>query len=194
VTVDPTTLVPGTVVRSGSLVYVDTETISLDAAPDVIWEVGLVKEDGTECHWFLPVDLGRADTYALKVGGFHDRHPHGYHTPHDLVDDDGPHVTNRRTFAYDFARLTAGCILVGAVPSFDEARLRLLLRANGACPDWSHRVRCVETLTAGHLRREVGGLKDCARALGVPVDIDSLHTALGDARLARDIWQKVMGS
>lgn len=165
--------------------FVDVETISLDAAPDVIWEVALIEADGQEHTWFLPVDLGRADLYALKVGGFHDRHPQGHKGA------DG-YVSDPETFAFAFSEMTTGCHLVGAVPSFDEERLRLTLRAHGACPAWSHRVRCVETLTAGRLRREVGGLRDCADALGIEYDPADLHTALGDARLARRIWDTVM--
>lgn len=56
---------------------------------------------------------------------------------------------------------------------------------------WSHRLRCVETLTAGHLGREIGGLSDCAAALGI--DTPAAHTALGDARTARAIWDAILG-
>jgi DNA polymerase III epsilon subunit-like protein len=185
------------------VVFVDTETTGLDPDRHEIWEVGLIEADGTEHHWFLPVDLGSADPVALKIGRFHDRHPHGYHAPHDEVDDE-PHVTNRRTFAYDFARLTAGCHLVGAVVSFDEERLRKLLRANGACPDWHYHLVDVESLAAGWLARNFTrdaispeppwNSRDMTTALGVTVDESEKHTALGDARWAAAIYEAVMGS
>lgn len=166
--------------------WVDVETISLDAAPDVIWEVGLIEADGTEHHWFLPVDLGKADPKALKIGGYYERHPQGQTQRSSL------RVTSRDHFAAEFSRLTAGHHLGGAVVSFDEERLRLLLKANGGCPGWSHRVICVETLAAGHLRLPLPiGLRRTAGALGLKVVEDDLHTALGDARLARDVYMAV---
>lgn len=161
--------------------FVDCETTGLDPDVHEIWEVALIDVDGTEHHWFLPVDLGRADPYALKVGHFYERYDRPNRWPLDY-------------FATEFERLTAGKHLVGAVVSFDEERLRKLLRANGACPDWSHRTICVETLAAGHLKLPTPvGLRKTAELLDIKVDETALHTALGDARLAKTVYDHIMG-
>jgi hypothetical protein len=137
----------------------------------------------------LPVDLGRADPFSLKIGRFWERSPQRLHGSLRARGITSPHV-----FAHAFSRLTAGVHLAGAVVSFDEERLRRLLRTNGACPDWSHRVICVEALAVGRLRLPVPvGLAETAVLLGLEVDESVLHTALGDVRLAKAVWTAVMG-
>lgn len=170
--------------------FVDTETTGLHPDRHEIWEVGLITPDGAEHEWLLPVHhLEDADPFALQIGGFHERYPYGnVYTPAP----EKLRLTVRRQFARDFARLTHGCHLAGAVVSFDEERLRRLLLSQGVQPGWHHRLFCVETLTAGKLGRIVGGLSKCADALGISYDPDELHTALADARLARRIWRTVV--
>jgi DNA polymerase III epsilon subunit-like protein len=168
------------------IVWVDVETTGLSAEDHEIWEVALIEADGNERLWHLPVDLGKADAVALRIGRFYDRSP-------QVTDHDTGHLTPARAFAHHFSRLTAGKYLCGAVPSFDEERLRRLLRANGACPDWNHRLICVETLAAGAKGWPVPcGLAKTAELLGIPVDRGVLHTVLGDARLARDVYKHII--
>lgn len=190
------------------LAFVDTETTGLDPDQHEIWEVGLILREKHEngvrevpYHWFLPVDLGRADPYALKIGRFHERYP--------TVGADG-----LGSFAQAFAKLTWGAHLVGNVVSFDEERLRELLRANGQCPGWHYHLIDVEPLVVGYLRGlakeadEAGCLRSAAeyrriaappyksvelsRAIGVEPPGDYRHTALGDARWAMEMYDKVM--
>src|SRR5580704_2133551 len=135
------------------LAFVDTETTGLDPDLHEIWEVGLIlrEEDGREHEhrWYLPVDLGRADPIALKIGGFHERYGNW---PGRTLDDGtvlpekSGQVSNLRSFASKFAKWTRGAHLVGAVISFDEERLRRLLKANGACPEWHYHLVDVEAL------------------------------------------------
>lgn len=178
---------------SAPLAFVDTETTGLDADRHEIWEVGLLRPDlvgaNRERRWFLPVDLGRADPVALKIGRFYERHPQVQ------IPFDGSKLTYQRQFSHDFSRLTAGCHLVGAVISFDEERLRKLLRANGACPDWHYHLVDVEALAAGKLGwRPPWKSDELGLAVGVrPPSDEERHTALGDAKWARDIYDAVMG-
>jgi hypothetical protein len=171
--------------------FVDTECTGLDPDRHQIWEVGLIDAYGHEHRWFLPVDLGRADPIALEIGHFHDRYDR--HLTEDL-----------RDFAHDFAWLTRGCHLAGAVVSFDEERLRKLLSANGACPEWHYHIIDVEALAVGYLcGRHVGApvsfeptlpwrSDDLSRMCGVePPGDDDRHTALGDARWAKAIYEAV---
>jgi hypothetical protein len=161
------------------IAFVDTETTGLDPDLHEIWEVGLIIGEH-EWAWRLPVDLGRADPVALRIGGFHVR---GL---------DGKWAT-KQEFARDFATLTRGLHLAGAVVSFDEERLRKLLRANGACPEWHYHLVDVENLAAGKL-----GLAPPwdSEALSAMVGVDptrfARHTALGDARWAKAIYEAVI--
>ena len=185
------------------LAFCDTETTGLDPDLHEIYEVGLIvrEENGEEHehHWWLPVDLGMADARALAVGRFHERYP----GPKELI--------RRFEFGDEFSALTRGAHLVGAVISFDEERLRRLLRSNGACPEWHYHLVDVEALAAGSLagmNSELGDLlasspdmftppwdsEALSRAVGVDPDQFDRHTALGDARWAMAIYDAVMGT
>ena len=162
-----------------SVAFVDTETTGLDPDRHEIWEVGLIVDD-EEHHWFLPVDLGRADSYALAIGQFHQRF-------------DSSEVSELARFAEEFSRMTRGRHLVGAVISFDEERLRKLLKANGACPEWHYHVVDVEALVAGKLG-VVPPWDSSALTAMVGIDSEAFdkHTALGDARWAKALYDAVM--
>lgn len=193
------------------IAFLDTETTGLDADLHEIWEVGLITkpymleasaEEWRELSWLLPVDLGRADPYALDVGRFHDRHPQGYGTVHS-----GMELTGLRDFAADFAEWTRGVHLIGANPCFDEERLRKLLRANGACPGWHYHKVDTEAMVLGALAmlHQLDPGKHAAPRLpfksddlfthfGIDLSAFDRHTALGDARLVRAVYERIMGS
>lgn len=163
------------------------------------WEIALIRRepdgDETEVSFFVSIDLSTADLFGLKVGRFYERHPVGrvlsrLDKPDPVASWGDPSFKNRADAAQLVARMTHGAQLVGAVPSFDAEVFDHLLRDNGLCPAWHHRLRCVETLTAGHFGEEVGGLGACARALDIEVTDE--HTALGDARTARAIWDAIL--
>jgi hypothetical protein len=171
---------------SDGLAFVDTETTGLDPDRHEVWEVGLII-DGNEKLWHLPVDLGRADAIALRIGRFHDR----YANEPNLMDKPFTRLTE---FAEEFADLTRGRHLVGAVVSFDEERLRKLLRANGACPEWHYHLVDVEALVAGRLAlAPPWDSEDLSVLAGVTPSEFDRHTALGDARWAKAIYENVMG-
>ena len=180
--------------------FVDTETTGLDPERHEIWEVGLILPDGSEYLWQLPVDLSRADPMALNIGRFHDRQAMAARTGH--TNGDVTELVDRWQFARKFARLTRGLHLAGAVVSFDAERLWKLLRANGECPMWHYHLIDVEALAAGHLaEHDVNrtlahppwNSNDLSRAVGVDPDTFDRHTALGDARWAKAIYEAVMG-
>lgn len=175
------------------LCFIDTETTGLDPDRHDIWEVGaIIREpngDESAHHWFLNVDLGTADPFALKVGGYHDRHPGAgpeWRASPKLIS--GPYQ-----FAAEFAWLTRGAHLVGNVVSFDEERLRRLLQRSGACPEWHYHLIDVESMIAGKLGIvPPWSSKDLSVAIGVDPLAYEQHTALGDARWARDEYDAVM--
>lgn len=199
------------------LAFVDTETTGLDPDLHEIWEVGLIlRDDGIESEytWQLPVDLGRADPMALKIGRFHERRWTG--EGHVGLDREyvSKAVVAPESMGYWcelFTALTLGAHLVGAVVSFDEERLRRLLRRHGECPMWHYHLVDVEALAAGwvgHLD-STGDIEhaawgyvdsgappwksdDLSLAVGVDPEHFDRHTALGDARWAKAIYDAVL--
>jgi hypothetical protein len=189
-----------------SVCFVDTETTGLDPERHEIWEVGLILPDGTEREWQLPVDLAKADPIALNIGRFHDRR-------------DARAVDSLQDFARDFVGFTRGLHLAGAVVSFDAERLWKLLRGANQCPMWHYHIIDVEALAAGWLVGSFSAIQEVGKnpeadgptveevreawlpwdsnalslAVGVdPEDFDR-HTALGDCRWAKAIYENVMG-
>ena len=177
------------------LVFIDTETTSL--RPDRrAWEIGYITrntETGDEEHnWFVDerdLDLGNADLGSLKIGRFHDRHPdYGGNTASDGVASEN-----------DLMQIvegdTRGAILVGAVPNFDAEVLAARMRAHGLCPAWHYHLVDVETLAAGRLRLQPPWNFDyLLDAFGLKYDEADRHTALGDARMVRDLYDAVLGT
>jgi hypothetical protein len=192
------------------IVFVDTETTSL--RPDRrAWDIALiVREDGVddvEHQWFIEandLDLGNADPFSLRIGHFYDRHP-GASDGNPWAAGSGPEPWVLQQVEY----LTRDAHLVGAVPNFDADVLGTRMRVRGFLPSWHHHLIDVETLMVGWLaamgeqgkRINLDGTlalpwksEDLSFACGVePPDGEDRHTALGDARWARDVYDAVMG-
>ena len=179
-----------------TLAFVDTETTGL--RPDLghgVWEVATVvrEQDGGESEylWQIRPDLEHADPVALAKGRFDERFevPDGCEALHFPGGGQEPFKVTAACAAGDIARVLDGAYLVGAVPSFDAMMLTALLCAHGVEPSWRYRLVCVENLVAGRLGRPVPqGLRCAATALGIVVDEDSRHTAVGDAHLAKAVY------
>lgn len=182
------------------LVFLDVETTGLDLDRHEVWEVGAIVRtqvyDGNtitgwtekEYHWFLPVDRSRADLIALNIGKFFDRYPSFTdRTPRDISDP--------LTFANEFMRLTVGAHLVGACVDFDAYRIARILRINGCIEAWNYHLVDVENLLAGKLCiPPPWKWRDTLTTVGIDMEKYEQHTALGDARLARDVYDWVMTS
>lgn len=198
--------------------FIDTETTGLDPDRHDIWEVALITPDGHEHVWQFPVDEMAADPIALNIGRYWERR---WSTDNDVPVLDAIYnadnaKSRRKNFpeqgralqpssgwAHHFRDLTAGCHLAGAVISFDEERLRRLLHRLGLLHRWHYHLIDVEALAAGYLASMAHGLKDIdplqlpwdssalTAALGLAVSDEDKHTALGDARWARAIYDAV---
>jgi len=187
-------------VTARALAFVDTETTSL--FPDrEAWEIAIVRRevDGEERAWegFLSIDLDRADPQSLAIGGYYRRHPAGMQTVagfsapryHQSMD---PAIVPHPEAAAQVAALTHGATIVGACPWFDTHTLERLLRGRGYQPAWHYRLRDVEALAAGHTGNlDLGGLTTCARAVGVEVDTELEHTAMGDVLTTMRVWDAI---
>lgn len=227
-----------------ALCFIDTETVGLDPDRHGVWEVAIEvvaapdveqfdgAREGAWC-WQLPVDLAEAEAAALEIRGFHHRRAprfDGYEgglgtvsppTFRSASRDHAQYVwpSDRiEQWAQEFARITWGTILIGAVPSFDEERLRRLLRRLGACPGWHYQPVDVETLVAGWLIGRARGVAiagdvtrypgtvsaaefarklpwksdELCHLLRVKVDPTKRHTAAGDVEMAHKLWDRVM--
>lgn len=164
----------------GQIAVVDCETTGLDPATHDVWEIAAIVDD-VEHTWAVRPDLTNADPNALRVNRYYQRttHPAWRWTAAPIA-------------AAEIARLTAGRHLAGACPWFDASFLDRFLRNHGQAPAWAHRHVCVENLAAGHLRQAVPvSLRRTAEALGIPVPEDAHHSALGDARVAKAVYDAI---
>ena len=201
-------------------VFIDTETTGLDPDRHAIWEVALITPDGNEHVWQFPVDEMSADPFALDIGRYWDRRwsddndvpvltaiygAHERRSRRKNFPDEGRAIRPSRVWAQHFRDLTAGCHLAGAVVSFDEERLRRLLRSLGVLPRWHYPLIDVEALAVGYLMREPvragfdGSMlpwksDELSAELDVTVSEEDRHTALGDAKWAMRVYDAVMGA
>jgi hypothetical protein len=214
------------------IAFLDTETITLEPGPDVIWEVGVITRDDdgqADQEWLFQLrpNLDRANPESLRISRYEERYKIGRGVqalawaPPTLALEDFPAAQlSYGAAAHALHSLLKDRHVVGAVPNFDTERLGLFmrkhLRSSGSGPvaeyrdAWHYHLVDVEHLAVGSLvtrRLEFpGGLAAdfdpwppwdsdaLTKALGLdPVPDDQRHTALGDCRWARSIWDTVMG-
>jgi DNA polymerase III epsilon subunit-like protein len=175
-----------------------------------------------EWEWLWWPDLSTADPMALRVNKFYDRAGDFLTSPWS-ENFDGSVLTMQNgdvldsqpigQVAHDIAHTLDGATIVGAIPSFDVNFLTPWLRQHGHVFTGHYHLIDVEALAVGYLagRFEQGradGLPaengpfdpkppwkstDLSLAVGVDPGDFERHTALGDARWAAAIYDKVMG-
>lgn len=179
-----------------TIVFLDTETTSLRHDRRA-WEIGLLfRRNGatTAHHWLIDrddLDLGNADLMSLKIGKFFERHPQ---FRLDQVGEDGDLLVTLEADALrEIEAFTRGATIVGAVPNFDAEVLGNRMRAHGICPSWHYHLVDVETLAAGAKRMPPPWDFDALlKEFGLTYDEADRHTALGDARMVRDLYDAVL--
>lgn len=190
------------------IAFTDCETLGLDPDRHAIWEAATILWDEathtevTRRSWQIEItdeEYASADSTALQIGRYRDRR-----VPPALR-------CSKAQFASEFAELTAGVHLAGAVISFDEERLRRLLLAEGHAPAWHYHLIDVESVAVGFLhgvetgaQRVRGGRPrtppavarhlpwrsiDLTHHLGIEVSAEMKHTAEGDAEWALALWR-----
>jgi DNA polymerase III epsilon subunit-like protein len=172
-----------------TLVIVDVETTSLHRDLRRAWEVAAIVRapfagPDVEFCWQIDradLDLANADPMSLEIGRFAERHGTGTTWPEADIAVVLHGITSDRA------------VLVGAIPSFDEETLHRMLVRHGHVPGWHHRICDVEQMARAVLGWPAakGSLGDLAAALGIAVDPGQRHSALYDARLARDVYDLV---
>lgn len=189
-----------------TLAFLDLETTHLSPAVGQLWEIGLIirDDDGDDVEylWQVRPDLTGADPKALQIGRFHERFavPDGWEA---VCFEDGQ-PTFRLTLPellFDLQDLLRDAVIVGSNPGFDVAFLTALLQRHGRKLPWHYRPIDIATLAAGSLYgagATVPALPYSSYVLselvGVPhPDAEVGHTALGDARWARSVYDAVTG-
>lgn len=164
------------------LVSIDLESTGLEPDLEDVFEIAAIEHDGGAEHvWRLEPRLTRVGGMhpdALAVNHYHERTSAPGWTWDDPVE------------ALDqLGDLLAGAHLVGANPAFDAAHLTATFRRHYVgVPRWRHRLIDVEAMAAGlHGWTVPRSLSDTAASLGIDPDSYERHTALGDARLTRDV-------
>lgn len=177
---------------------------------------GITRYD-REHIWQIRVPLDDADPKALEIGRYQERFvvPNG-----DAAVQLNPDGTIYQRlllpeFLFDLQEVLKDAVLVGSNPAFDDAFLKKLLQAHGRRIGWHYRTIDVATLAVGlaYGKAEAAMKRTCdaswygkvsehlgfpwksyqaSEAVGVPRPAgDVAHTALGDARWARDVYDTV---
>lgn len=156
--------------------FIDIETNGTNYNYHEAIEIGIVvgKEE-FECS--LPFQLSRSNPKALEVNGWGKREFAPLMHPQDAV--------------AQIWSLTQDCYLVGQNVRFDERFVESLMRAHGIVPEWNFRLVELSSLVAG-----VQGLMPPIRSSEITaitgIENKYKHTALGDAKWDRDIFQWCM--
>ncbi|BBC35220.1 hypothetical protein SGFS_065140 [Streptomyces graminofaciens] len=202
------------------IAFVDCETTHLDAELGDAWEIAVIlralddnQPTDTEYVWQIRPNLATADPESLKIGRYLERF--AVPVPAEAAwtgYEDGPILPMTRAAVVGaLMNVLGGAILVGSNPGFDDRFLRKLLSPGSS--QWHYRPVDIATLAAGRklgmaeMVRRMGGKplpsdevrfpfssRDLSRWTGVePPGGDVAHTALGDARWARDVFDAVTG-
>lgn len=186
------------------LAFLDTETTGLDPFVHDPWEIAVIFREGdldTEHVFRIEPDLTNADPKALEINRYHER-----------TSAPSWQWQERRSTAARLYGLLNGVVLIGSNPGFDAEMLTHLFGRYYAEPKpWHYRTVDIATLAAGYRYGQAGSgvfggdfafptdypqlpykSYELSKAVGVePPAKDVAHTALGDARWAKAVYDAV---
>jgi len=185
------------------IVFLDTETTGLDLDAD-IWDIAMIVRDPGEPDREIQMYVEHSAEKAHAL-------PESFRADHDARFDPLQAYSRLSAARVVLETTSDRAHIVGAVPNFDTERLARLLDEQGlGSPRWHYHLIDVENLAVGYLAGLAAqgdldaGLAmpdlpwnsdELTAAIGLPpVGEDQRHTALGDARWARDIYDHVMGT
>lgn len=189
------------------LLFGDCETTGLDVRRHHVWEIAVIirepGEEDVEIVWQVRPDLAEAEPKALEVNGFAERFvvPDGWDACR-VEDGIACMPLEMDELITELQHLTHKGVLIGSNPAFDDRFLTALVQDHRQEPGWHYRPDDVVAMAAGWLYAH-GGHEALARpwrsyeiseAVGVPRPAPEVaHTALGDCRWARDLYDAVTG-
>lgn len=186
------------------IAFVDVETTGRDPRRHHAWEIGYILRDGmvdVEREFQVGVPLVDAEPDALRVGRYYER---ASFEP----DPESRHLDEVRAFA----TALDGAFVVINNPVFDVPFVDNLIARHGLCWTRYYHVADIKSLAAGYLHGKSKAweraadrtdklakiafpwsTKELAKELDIDPDEFATHTALGDCRLNRAIWDAVHG-
>jgi DNA polymerase III epsilon subunit-like protein len=157
--------------------FIDIETNGTDYNYHEAIEIGIVVGD-EEFECSLPFQLSRSNPKAMEVNGWGKREFAPLMHPIDA--------------AVQIAAFTDNCYLVGQNVRFDERFVDNFLRAQGVIPQWNFRLVELSSLVAG-VQGLMPPIKSSEITAITGIENKYKHTALGDAKWDRDIFNWCMG-
>lgn len=178
-------------------VFIDSETSSL--RPDrQIWDLAIIvrDEDGEdhEKQWFFDVSLEEADPFSLDIGHYWERHPNPHRSVHPLIVASKHRLDDYYRVLTELSQDLHKALVVGAVPWFDMETLSRDMREYGLMPSWRYHLADIEAMAAGKLGWAPPWDFDKVLAEFELAQGEDRHTALGDARLVRTLYDRVLGT
>lgn len=184
------------------IVFMDTETLGLDiAAP--IWEFAAIRRtpEGAETQLHIQIHH-HADPWLTGPDALPEQFAADYRARFDVSHAWIPSVAAPAIASF----LSGRPHIIGAVPSFDTARISHQLLRPACIPDpWHYHLIDVENVVVGYIRgvHAASGQEmpieppyksdELSAAVGVdPANFDR-HTAMGDVLWTRAQWDAVMG-
>ena len=169
---------------SRQLIVVDLETTGLDSLDHRILEVAAINTATNEVMHFVPsiepVDLGRADGYAMQVNRYYERGAWKMMLTEDATLEQYGRLLE----------MLRGNTFAGCNPTFDSQFL--IDTAPNFDPVWHHRLADLAAYAAGALGiapNELVGLGDICERLDV--DPGVAHSALDDAKATAECFRRL---
>lgn len=183
------------------IAWIDTETSGLDPIYHDAWEVAAIVRDtddpgpDAEHVWQFSIREGHADPKALEVSGFETRFlvRTGRGWGAARIGDGLVFNLSRAEAVAEIQDVLRDAWIVGANPGFDNAFLAVLFGRAEHKVTWQYRLTDIESMVMTRMGWPTPrSLRESAEALGIEVDEATRHTALGDAKLCRAIYDALI--